>query len=523
MIKTQDIKLNQPESDEDKLLQIEYDELTEEEALNLMNIITTNKDTFSDLFSSLTKISFISSNEETTLKISSKADLKKYLLSVIPTFNDKLNKMLSEANEVTSEAMFLRIMLMNLYKSLGLEVKLPGTDEEFAQQVASVYSVVAAKYYQETATDEDYADYLLNPSAEEQEKILFWLNNRNRYNLLNMLLHDQYQILVKFDDEDKVYDTLIQNRLDDIISVLEKDFLKTPTKETDDTYSFPTLSKEALNELCIEFFQEIDPTGKWLEYYKRYHQEQIVYCEKSEEATIDWCNFLDQDDDYLIVAPLTGTITDFRDLVHEIGHIVSLEQLQDGDSIPPSLLEFPAIFMEFQAIKFLRKKGYSQEVLDNLYIERTTWTAANCIETIPLLRLLSRYLKNSPLTMETEQEYALSMIGDPARYTDEERDLLQTAYPFEEIRILEKTDEYNDLLIMHPDLIYRSYPYTIGKYLAVKAMDKDREDPQTTTRVLDIIANLKNENPEDVITKLGLDVEELSQDQKPKEYKKTEN
>lgn len=523
MIKTLDIKLKQPESEEDKILQVEYDELTEEEALNLMNIITTNKDIFSDLFSSLTKISFISSNDDSTLKISSMADLKSFLLSVIPAFNEKLNKLLSESDEVTSEAMFLRIMLMNLYKSLGLEIKLPAAKEEFAQQVSSVYAVVASKYYQETATTEDFADYLLNPSSEEQEKILFWLNNRNRFNLLNMLLHDQYQLLIKFDDEEKVSDTLLQNRLDDIISVLEKDFLRTPIRETEDKYSFPPLSKEELNEFCTEFFQEIDPTGKWLEYYKRYHQDQIVYCEKSEEATIDWCNFVDKDDNYLIVAPLTGTITDFRDLVHEIGHIVSLEQLQDDDSIPPSLLEFPAIFMEFQAIKFLRKKGYSQEVLDNLYIERTTWTAANCLETLPLLKLLSRYLKNPPLTMEKEQEYSLSMIGDPEKYTDEEKELLQTAYPFEENLIFEKTDEYNDLLIMHPDLIYRSYPYTIGKYLAVKTMNQAQLDPETLPRVLDIIANLKNENPEEVITKLGLDVEELSQEPKQKEYKKTEN
>ena len=51
---------------------------------------------------------------------------------------------------------------------------------------------------------------------------------------------------------------------------------------------------------------------------------------------------------------------------------VPLEQLTEGETISPSLLEFPAIFMELQAIKFLRQKGYPQELLDALYIERNT-------------------------------------------------------------------------------------------------------------------------------------------------------
>lgn len=532
MAKIIEIKLPQTDDSTGKIqsnrvFQIEYDESHQQEALNVAKLITTNLFMISDLFNDLNKISFIGSNEPSTLNINSTADLKKYLSTLIPDFMQKVINQVKEYDQEQYETMLLRILLMHLYKTNGMEIELPTSDEDFSQHVLAVYAIVGVIYHLDKNIPEKYLDFILRLNDDDKTEILLWLNDRNRFKLLNDLLHEQYQILIKFDGDEHVRDSLLQNHLDDIIEIIDRDFALSPISEMTPNYQHPTLTKEELDALCTEFFKEIDPTGRWLEKYNHYNQDQIVYSKKDESTTIDWCNFCDEDGRYVVIAPLSGTIADFRDLVHEISHIVSLEQLNDDETISPSLLEYTSIFMELQAIKFLRKKGYSQEVLDTLYIERNIWTAQNTIVVSPILRKLSRYLKDGEISLEQEQAYALEQIGDPSQLTEEDKQILAQYLPYETEDIQAKCDEYNDFLILHPEAVFKEYPYVIGKYLAVKTMDKEKEDPETLPRVLEIIENLKNENPEDVIEKLGLDVEALSLTDQQKKYvkgpKKTEN
>lgn len=102
----------------------------------------------------------------------------------------------------------------------------------------------------------------------------------------------------------------------------------------------------------------------------------------------------------MIFAPLTGTITDFRDLVHELAHLPALANLCEDEYLPQNLVEFPSIYLEYQAIEFLRTKGYSETVIDALYQERNTWTFANLLEVIPVFKLLKNY-NQAPITKET--------------------------------------------------------------------------------------------------------------------------
>ncbi len=512
------IELNQANSEETRILEIEYSAENESEVLQIETMIKNNRFIFSDIFRELDKISYLSSNDDKTLYITSILDLKKYLSEQLNSIRGKLIKPLLEENSTFSKALFLRTILMGLYKDLGIDIEIPKAMTDLEQHVNAVYVVLAAKYYEETNEPDKLLEFIMNPDKDKKNDILVWINESSRFDLLNMLLNEQYQILIQLDGEEEIRDSLLNSHLDEVIEIIERDLQLAPLAEKEITYNFPTLTQEELHQMCREFFAKIDPTGKWLEKYEKYHKETIVYGEKDPSTTIDWCNFKDGDD-YIIIAPLSHTISDFRDLVHEISHIVSLEQLSEGETIVPSLLEFPAIFMELQAIKFLRQKGYPQELLDALYIERNMWTAQNTITISPILRTLSRYLKNGPITLKSEQDYSLSLIGNPEELTQDDKDVINQYIPFDESRIMELCDEKNDFLIMHPDAVLREYPYTIGKFLAVKSMDKEKEEPTTLPQILSIIENLKNETPEGVIKKLHLDVEELKIE-KPVQYKK---
>ena len=520
MIKT--IKINLIDQQENKEIvhpfYIEYLNCNQEEAFYIEKLVLENLYTFSDLFSGLDKISFIESSSSTTLHIDSLNSLKSYLTNKIPSYMDKVTEPLRREDRYLSEAVLLKVLLLDLYKSLDLDVDIPNSIEQFNQHVNAVYTLIAADYY---STDPNkFLNFLFNIGDEEEKRKLFnYLNDKSRFSLLNVLLQEQYKILIKLDEESETKDNLLYSHLDEIIEILEQDLIETPILEQISSYQFPSLSKESLHNLCLEFFQSLDPSGKYKKIYQRLHDNQIVYIEKDEQNKIDWCNYRDEENGYIIIAPLNEKITDFRDLVHEVTHLLSLEQLDENEIISPSLLEFPSIFMELQAIKFLRKKGYPQEVLDSLYVERNVWTAENILTISPILRTLSRYLKQGQITAATEQEYALTTIGDTSNLTEEEKELLNQYIPYELERILDVCDQKNDFLIMHPNAILRQYPYAIGKYLAVKTMDKELENPNIVQEVLIIIENLKNETPEGVLKKLDLDV--IKNSETAKEYIKT--
>ncbi len=317
------IELKQTNITENKVLEIEYNQEHEQEVLKIEEIINNNQYLFLDLFKEINKISYLSSNDDNTLYITSLTDLKDYVSEQLESIKEELIKPLLSENADTAKTIFLRTILMDMYNNLGLDVDLPTEKEEFTQHVNAVYLVLATKYYTDKEEPEKLLEYIMNPNEEIKQELLIWLNDMHRFDLLNMLLNEQYQILIKLDGEDEIRDSLLNNHLDSIIEIIEKDFQLAPLAEREITYNFPSITEEELHKMCQEFFLKIDPTGNWLKKYERYHQEVIVYCEKDPSTTIDWCNFKDGDD-YIIIAPQNHTVSDFRDLVHEISHIVSL-------------------------------------------------------------------------------------------------------------------------------------------------------------------------------------------------------
>lgn len=490
-------------SNEDETIKdfiIKYDENSQEEAMKLQEKLIEHQLIFSEVLCGLDKISFIDSPDQTTLYISSIDGLKSYLKKRVKIIKDKTTTIIS-LKDKEQTATFLRGLLLELYQSLDIKVDNKEELTFFKGKENAIYDILAAHYYKD---DSQYLNYLLEDSKQAKEEIFSWFNEQERFNLLNQLLSEQYQLLFQSNQKEEIRDSFLLKYLSNINEQLEQEILGVPILEAMKNYESSPLSQEELYSLTKDFFDTIDPTGEWSKKFEYYHENKIVYEEKEENSNVEWCSFR-YNDEYVIIAPLTGKLSDFRDLVHEIAHLVSLESMTEDEFITPSLLEFPSIFLEFQALKFLQEKGYSSKFINNLYLERNSWTIASIMEVLPVLRLLERKMQ-APITAESEETYSLSMIGSINDYTLEELDTISEYYPFIKEDIFEKCDETIDYLLQNPTSLYKTYPYTIGRYLAAEAMNKSCTDCTVVPKVLSIIPILKEETPESIISKLNLEI-----------------
>lgn len=69
-------------------------------------------------------------------------------------------------------------------------------DEQLSTNINTIYTVVASNYYENS---EDLIDFIFKPTPEEKEAIFNWLNKKERYNLLNMLLDEEYENMLELE------------------------------------------------------------------------------------------------------------------------------------------------------------------------------------------------------------------------------------------------------------------------------------------------------------------------------------
>lgn len=475
--------------DINKNLIIEYPTTKKKEAVFLSNCLLDHLNIFCDLLASIDKISFITSTNPKTLYIENILGLKDYLEDKIPAFKEIVIEDVPLTDRETA-LFLLKILLIDSLLQQGEEVERPEDVATLAGQTSMVLDIIAANYYE---TPTDYLDYLLTASSKNQSLLFDWFNNRERFHLLNTLMEEQKELIFR--------DTYLLNHLEELIPSLEQELFKISPSTTDyEIFLQQPLSKEELHSLMQEFLKTIDSSGDWLNRYLEYHNTRIIYKEK--DLSDDWSTDL-YEGQYMIFAPLTGTITDFRDLVHELAHLPALANLREDEYLPQNLVEFPSIYLEYQAIEFLRTKGYSETVIDALYQERNTWTFANLLEVIPVFKLLKNY-NQAPITKETIAKESLSALENITTYQEDDLLLIAYLYPFEDQDITRFCDQENAFLLQAPDNILKMYPYILGRRLALECMQKQETDPAITSKILSIIPTLKEETYDQIITKLNL-------------------
>lgn len=497
------------------VLPIRYDGKHKKEAEQLKEILERNQMLFQMFLTGNKEISFLDSDAEETLCIDSISDLKELLSNVIPTYMDMLKRQVYREGGTDVEAVFLKMMLHDIIASReDSEIE---KDKQLSENINTIYTVVASNYYD---NPQDLINFIFNPTGSEKEKIFKWLNKKERYNLINMLLEDEYQNMLELESIE--HDNYLRTHLEEILELSELDMTERFKYQKDKKVSLSKLTKKELDNLCIEFFIQIDPSLKWLKIYNKLKENNnILYGEEFPDPCSKW-GCVETTDDVYIYAPLEYDISDFMYFIHEFVHCITLMHKEKGECVPSSIQEFPSIFFERLATSFLRKKGYSDEDVTAIEEQRIKATISNRTDISPSLRYLIDYLTKGKIIYEQEKE-KMDRIREaiPDDLPEEMQDLLNALMSTQnEDNVHIKIDAENAFLIEHPNCIFEEYPYIVGYELADATMYKADENQTIIYTMLLITENLTKETYASVCTKLGFGT---SSSKENKKYTKQKN
>ena len=264
-----------------------------------------------------------------------------------------------------------------------------------------------------------------------------------------------------------------------------------------------------------EYLTEIDPTLKWLNIYKEAIEKgNIVYT----FPELEWyCT--NEYGEIMISAPLSNTLTDFPNLVHEFAHYIANLNVREEDYICNSIREYPSLFFEKHAIHFLRKKGYNEQDINRLLDIRNFYTQNN-----------EKTASSALLGIISQQEYGkITKEKKIKQCTLEQTDKIQSIIKKYIFGIVDPTeesinayiDEENEFLLKDKLFFNSSYPYIIATYLITKTNEALIDNPSLIRTVLEITENLVNETVESITEKLNITID-FNLEDKPKQYTKKE-
>ena len=460
---------------------IEYDQDKEDEAKRLKEILDKNEMFFSEFLNAYPIIRISNSNEpltdKETLEVESIDELKELLVILIPYYINKLNVKGDDQSLIT----FLKILLANKYKAFE-NYNINITEEQLPMYIESIYSLVSIDYYE---TPEEVVDSLFNMNKDEKKKLFEYLNQKYRNNLLNELLQDQVRYLTEV-SEYKQQDNFEIDNIDELLKQTTQEMLSINLNDQENV-KMPSLTEKELDNLIVEFLIKIDPSLKWLKEYEKMKKNNQI---KPGEA---WnCA---NEDQWVINTKLTHTIEDFRCFIHEFIHYITVKN-QKEEVLPIATKEFPSIYFETLAIKFLEEKGYSKDAINYMLNERNEWTEENVYNLYLMLGLLSNYLTNEEITLENEVERRLQIPDELKRKIPED---LSFFYDISLQSINYSFDIANGYFLLYPESIYEEYPYITGTYLADRAVEVTEKDPMFIYDMLSITDNLETTNPKDII------------------------
>ena len=318
----------------------------------------------------------------------------------------------------------------------------------------------------------------------DRMKVHNWFRNNARDEMLNDLLCGVVKRLTSLENDNGMelnnIDSFFLNNIKLIYELVltEEDYLLN-TMDNNPCEVSKITGREV--KLIIEdILEEIDSTGEWLEIYlKAIATNHIIYLNELDDASLtklknglgivgfdnfdNTCVYLGNQDRYLFLN-YQGDLMDVIFTIHEVIHYIN-ETVDNGREVPPIIHEFPSIFYEMYALKYLIKMGYSDAEIMKVYYNRQIDTLTCINEVKEIINYLSLYISNG------------------------------------EVHILpndDRGDKCIKKLINNPYVLFMCYPYIIGEYLARHAIHQSEKDNLFLSMMKYITNNLSKVPVEDI-------------------------
>lgn len=372
-----------------------------------------------------------------------------------------------------------------------------------------LYSLIAYKYYEENDSLNDFVYYLMY--RRDTDKIMDWLYNHYRWDTKNYLIEVIYHDLEEYDPKFlKILPDMITDYLYRAVQMMI-------SNDSQSKMVLPNITHDELDKLFCDFLNYIKAPQEWMDTYLELKQnEKIMFVDKDTLDSECVCDS-NKAPSHLVIED-DGTIDVFYTLVHEFMHYVSLS----SGLVPFPILEFPSIFFEKIAAKFLKEEGYLNEVVDSVVEMRNENNFSIYINLFPVFSAVKDYIISG--CSHTFREDAIKFWQENFEMIHEAEEkcgeLTGEDFPstdFSDIDISSFVDRDCDSLIStfvkNGLLAINGCQYILGTYLAGGVLKKADSDPDVVSQMVQVTSELANTNLENILTLF--DIEDLFSEKDP--------
>lgn len=388
-------------------------------------------------------------------------DFYEFLKKLTDAFadNEKVKTLIEESDFLPSSY----ITYMNLKKNSTEKDK---NSENMSLEM--IQFLVSIKYYNYDV-NKIYETLIANDDSKYNE-IFEKIKESKRMDIYNCFLKD----IATFLDE---FDSSMLNNLEEIINVLIKksiDYINIAKTSKNSTGDLKKLTKSEFEQLFKEFLTYINAPKEWFLTYRKLIEQNLITFNYSEIIENGECYLDGNDNIWKIILISDGTIRTLVTFIHEFIHYIS-----KNENNVMSLLEFPSIYYEFVAIEFLKSKGYSDEVLNEIINIRNLNSSSLFGDQIMIFNDVLRYKRSGQIFLEDKIQFYEKWIESMNNFKIKARQTLELsgAKNIPDFLINLETRDAEELVKIDIDnkieaftslslLILDGYQYFIGSLLA---------------------------------------------------------
>lgn len=470
-----------------KKVKIFYEKSINKNIESILKTVVKNYELFEPLVTNKTALSLVPTSDRDVIYIS---DFDEVFADIVRDFVDVRQIERISTDPYVFESLYKEI----LFTSSSILSEMYNYQTNLSEEMLNF--IFAYLYFKEKGTFEDFVEYL--KEQKEQKEIKEWCLEKARYNIYNEVVEHTINsvkgsIGPYFEGIIATCEKMIQRSSADVLKVAKTE-----------NYKLPLSSPKKCEELFYEFLTFINAPEHWKELYKDLKEKNGIEFVKNQNL-FDFSHCY-KSGIWKIIIEQDGTISNFRDLVHEFAHYITGYKYDETRCTAENvfLTEFPSIFFEGLAIEFLREKGYRKEVIDKLRSGRVEDNIALSIENAEIFTgihdiMVNGYISKAEMLKNNKDLIRASFAENPYISIDEtDLDILATR----------ETGKICDCLIhkYYEDglAIFDGFSYLFSSYIAEELLKQVRNDSKIIPEMIDITENYYSLTTHEILSRFNI-------------------
>mgnify|MGYP004658667841 CR=1 FL=1 len=364
------------------------------------------------------------------------------------------------------------------------------------------YDIVDYMYFGKKGSFNEFVSYL--KVKDREEDIAEWMVEANRFSAYNFLL-DGILTHLRVNGLEAVGDIadVVSMMLNQTYETIFGNFNVKPV-------AIPEVTPEECDKLFYEFLDDIEAPSSWRDSYDELKKDnRLTYRKAVNEAEVSYCG-ISSDGKGSIGIIVKDNLTDFKNLVHEFAHYVALK---DGSDVESSISELPSIFFENMALRFLKKKGYSDVVISTIVRDRTFNNRDLSPSMLSIFSDVALYANKGIVTKEDKikvyQGIVRQMVENRKILAEkgiELKNLPNINFSDQEIEKMtcNDCDKLTLAFLAEGHSLLNGYQYMVDTFVAVKILEKVDDDSTVVPEMFRITEELSKTHLSDILEKFKI-------------------